>query len=857
MVQPIFTEQFAPAARGASGKIYPTLAAAIAGEIVASSVSFNSGSGHGQGRLVGASPLVQTDDLYNGRILIYNGATPSFPLIYRYGRITDYVGSTRNVYYDRSWISGSVDPCIIVEPKKITLLRDVTENISITTDVEINLAGNTIHGQVDISGGEFCRLHGGGTITQGVEKTNAGILILEGLNVSRRGQTFYAVLLTNGSNIGRLEAYDCNFGGVVASRRGYFGAIIRNCTNDGVPENSGACAYRLVESISGVSITMVRLDVALDSEYGGAIFYSENSITGNWQGSIRGHIRTPMDPLGTQHIPSSTEDFNTRFSIYRAVGAGVITGTGSAGGCVLTVGGTDLQATESVTVDYAAIAVVSVQNFTGNVSANPGTVIITATGGCKFAKIEVWGDTDCSGTITYAGALKLSMGVGRYATVELASTLTGTITDSGENDISGGGQRVEDIHCLIRFMAVQDTGSPSVTLSGLHRFETNCYFNAFSNITSSDVSVGTWAMNQSTYIDGLLSESIITLEQGEVAGGTFSMFGGTFRIAPSNSTIDLFNHEGTGGTLNITGDVKILGTGAHFSTDMTLLAKRSGAGGTITLSNNVEFFVENFGIGTLKLVELTQSGAAVTFGSGNEFFMRNLRMLSCALFQVTAGTLTIGSNVVIEFKSCLLEGEINDVLTGGTFTVTADTELIRFHEVTFNGVVDFDRGQDIGELQFWNCSLNGLDNNNCLTVAGGRPTTFRMWNCNYVGKVEQNPEIIFDHTVLPADGSQAAGNLQTIVSSGEADDAAAGSVVDGVLLNAAGFAGDEAILVRAGRTFVKSDGSVARGDSLILDTGTPTQVTTGSPVLGQTVGKALEADGTTFSGRTYAEISLR
>jgi len=207
---------------GGSGVQYASIAIAQASEAEIVTVDTTQ-AGTAPGTIVGSAALPAVDGALVDRWVVLTDPTPGNGLACRYARISVYVGATRTMTLDQPWDFGVGETYEIISPIRLALNQDLTEDAAFVKNVELDLGGHRLKGKIDQTVGSFCWIRGGGYVTNGVQKTNIGVLRISDVSVSRRDGTIYAVLMTDGSNLGRTVLENCHFFGVVAGRRGRAG----------------------------------------------------------------------------------------------------------------------------------------------------------------------------------------------------------------------------------------------------------------------------------------------------------------------------------------------------------------------------------------------------------------------------------------------------------------------------------------------------------------------------------------------------------------------------------------------------------------------------------------------------------
>lgn len=834
---------------GGSGATYPTIAAAIAGETEDAATTFAPQVGTAPGVVVGLA-LSAVDDFYKDYWIVNEDPTPTNGLQCRYARVSKYVGATQTLTIDQPWDFAAESVLRLIQPIRISILNDIAEDVTFTKNVEFDLAGHRLLGKIDQTAGTFCWIREG-WVTNGIQKTTLGVLRLDDLSVSRRDDTLYAVLMTDGSDLGRTVLQNCRFFGVVAGRRGRAGWEIDGCRNYGLPEGSPTnrnIPYRLFESVAGVAIVVVQADVQVNGEWSGAVFYSENSLTGATAAlSIR--IDAKAQKLLTAVVTPEQPVYSF---LYCSVGAATLTMTWVANSTVSMTFGQSNSSTFSGLNGFSLFI-----DFTGVFNVSGGNISpFFISDGANLAHIQVVGTVTMSGSITTASMFAVYTAPGfEFDRILLASTVSGTILD-------GASVTVDNVLSCIQinlFSAIQNNAAASVTISGTTGASGVQSFSTFLTGTFA-ISAGTWLVSGSTILDALSRGIQLAFLGAAVSGGTFTLSGiiavttaGTAAAGGAAVLIyDLARHAGTGGILTISSaTVRISGHDAG----VLFLAHAVGAGSTVVVSAAT---VEVRGIKRLSVS--AQGLVRATTATSTASLTGALRLENCSFRSalniveaVVVGASVTGPSSVV-FDKCESTTTLTDAIATGTVVWAAAT--LQFRSCQWDGLVTF-VGTRFSTVEAFETEFNGSSGDKSISASGTRPATYRLWKCGYRARVEDlQPEILHDWEVRPASGALAAGQLLTINAAGQATSPAAGSVVEGVALEAVAALDDPAIMVRRGDIFVDSNAVVVAGDNCNLDAATPTQQTTGAFAAGQRVSRALEATGAVRAGEAYSVVNL-
>jgi len=837
-------EDAEPLAYGGSGIRYQTVAAAQAVEAESVTVDVT-GAGTTAGVVVGTGALSAVDDFYKDFWLVLTDPTPGDGLVCRYARVSAYVGATKTFTIDQPWDFGVGETYEIISPIRITLTRDVTEDVTFTKNVELDLAGHRLRGRVDQTAGSFCWIRGGGGyVTNGVEKTNIGVLWIEDCSVSRRDATIYAVRLTSGSDLGRCELVNSRLEGVVSSRRGRMGWRIVDCLNSGITDSSGGVPYRLVESVAGVAVVVTQFDAEIDSELSGAFFYSENSLTGGGAYiSIQAAIRPQEDFFGIG-------TYSRRLAICRGVGAATLTLTMTTGAINIT----DTQSMErgGTGSQIRSFAFGAVQDFTGTFSflmSAPGTSVNLASMTLgSSAALLVEGTVNMTGTATVGGTTgkRLELSGGTFAFVSLDGPITtGSATVSGTFWSTRGAASFN----AITFLVSQTVGAPAVTVS-ITQLINGFTYNAFAFAAGITVSVGTYTLSGAMALNVGPNATTFNLSSA-VTGGTWTVSGAIEYFDRNQfQSGSFFSHAGTGGTMTVSNTVVLNQDGRA---SLTVALVRVTSTGTINVTSATILWRHyNFNVADIFLVDVTAAGVGSVTGAvtlEDCLFQNTATALSAA----AGGTATGPSSLT--FENCIFRSSFTDAAGAGVITWAAATLL--FRNIHVEGLFTF-VGTRFSVVQAFETVFNGNSANLAISFSGVRPATYEFWGCRFPSgrpfstpaAAGGQPDIMDDWVVLPngpagVPTAKTAGQLVFFDTAGDAITPAGGESIEGVVLRAVGaVAGTPVIAVRRGIVPVLTD-AVAAGDDCQQDAVANDRVDTvvGVPISGRRVCRALVAAG--------------
>lgn len=840
---------------GGSGQLYKTIADAVAGESEDVQVFAPPQPGTTNGILVlpaGASPV---DGAFKDYWVVNTDLTPSNGLVCRYARVAQYTGVTRTAILDTPWDFSAESEVTLVQPVRVGLLADIDESPVIAKNIELNLSGHRLRGSLDFTGGVFSWVRGaGGYVTNGIQKTNLGVLRVHDCVVSQRDATIYALLMTNASNLGRCDLFNSRFQGRVAGRRGRSGWEIRGCKNLGTADAAKGIPYALVESVAAVSITLTQLDVEIQSEFAGAMVYSENSITGaTAYVSIMGNIHASTDFYGMAWG-------QRRCNLWRAFGTATLTVTVTTGIASLSfstaANGVNPILEPSIPAGvYLGFAVLAAESSTGSVTVDyagsattMGQLVVSAAAWFPMAGLVIEGTSDTTATVTLDSSTFSTFPTfvsnrGRIDGIVLRGRVT---TGTVRNRMTIIGRGAIAVTAIAVF-ASQDAGAPTIDMP---------------NGISAQFCETLSAMG----VDGLPTISV----------GTYTVVGLTGNAINNLSTFPTISGAAT---LTVSGTINVRFAA---SAGTSLFRWRNDSGGTFTISAT-----QNYAGGRFTTFELARAaGTSTVVNSGNVTVSHAVISNTAALLaRALAATATARCTGVVAFRACefesaitmlessavgavaegpsslsfddcVLTGAVTDRTGAGTFTWAAATW--RYRNCHVEGLWTF-TGTSFSTIETFETYFNGNISGKSISATGTRPATYRFWAGGFRARFDDLlPEWIEVWGVLPADDVFVQGQPVTVNATQEADTAIGTSTIEAVSLLATAV-GDPTIMVKDGRAFVNVEAGVASGDLLVLDTTTPARCDTAilGFVPGQTVGFALEAAGATVAGKAYTAVRIR
>lgn len=835
-----------PAAFGGNGIGYGSVQAAIDAQQDQVAVGASQ-AGTGIGIVVGDAGFSAADDFYNNWRLIVTDAGPN---VCQDSRVNDYDGATRTFTIDLPIDIGPGRAITLILPGEVTVNRPVEEDLSIIDiNMILNLGGNEVTGDILVSGTQAFSACNTGGINGGVEMDFAGVQILNALTVARYQNGPYSLRCTPNYPIGRVKATNVEFLGEVAGQRPAMGWEIRNCANRGAADAvRGVQSYNLFKATGGVTLTPTKVEVWIDSQFSGSIFYCDagSTLNGTPACSILGNCRAQNDIYNSGN---SSRDF----SIAQAFGDGTLDLTLQDGMIDLNLENQSMKG-ESGDATGAFIVAASIASFRsfvgiGTLTLNVERARFGSTVGWETAALRVDG-VDMTGTCTLAGnaPVQWALTEGEWAMVRLAAKVTGTATCSLTSFNLEGGFAVRTIDSDVD----QDAAGTIVVSSAVFAHGTSSY----RLVDGLNMAAGTAVTISGDHRIADQSSSTTPIRLGNsTTGGTCTisanvqMFFGDGDFV-STSGRSFLRHEGSGGTLTLSG--KLLVSGMGFGGALTIV-RHSGTGGTIELTG--ECIIEHMAIGGLFAAQ--SSGAGTARCTGNLVTEHCSILGDVTIIEATDAGGTVEGPPSITLPHDYIAGIFRP--TNGLGTLTLANGTLTFINCSFEGLVTVS-GDNFDIVEARETNFNGDDpaTHEALTNTGARPATrYRIYGGSFRGTYFAGlPEILQDWLSVPASGALGAGNLGDLNAAGQAIAATAAIAVQGVLLDAAGVLGDLAICVRRGAIFVDSNPAIVAGNQTILDVATPTQQVAGARVPGQMIGVALEAAGATRVGEAYTAINL-
>lgn len=837
---------------GGSGTLYLTLAAALAGEIALGETDRITGlvpqAGTAAGSLVGPGSLSAVNDFYKDYYVLNTDTTPTNGLVSQWARVSSYDGATRTLTLDKPWDFSAESTFVLLKPAYLTLLKPGhAEDFTASSAVVLNLGGNRLEGKIDCTGEEFHWIQNG-YVTNGIQKTVFGLLKVDDCTVSRRDATIYALLMTEGSDLGRCELQNVRFMGRVAGRRGFSGWTIQLCKNVGVPTNSGFdnFPFTLVESVGAVTITLSAFDLEVDSEFGGSFLYTENNITGaTAYMSAIGTLKTPENYFDSEPTPRN-------FFVARASGGGVLNVTHTAGRNNVELSG--YRAPATLVNNQPQCGVVAVESGTAAVTFNESaTDTFSCIGAPAFNFVYIEGAADTSGTITLGGASSYNVNTPNASVtfVRLQGRLTGTIniSNSASQTIVGGGI------VQILYNVNQNAGAPSITISSPFTHRKGNTFQHISQAAGLTISVGTTVISGA----GFCEESNMA---GTTWGGAFT--GGTFTISAAyeqnlfssnvGANFTLLTYSGNGTTVTLSGNYTVSKPERGPTTATFRFLDAAATSGTITTSGTIVFW----GMGCTGLSSLVRStisaGTAAVTGAVSFIYCSFEGNLHTIVSATVVGAVVQGPSS-IDYNFCYFGNALTTQLATGTVTWTGAT--LRFRHCYIEGLYTVVYTAFTTHEAF-HSHFNGNSSNKSISGSGTRPTTLRYYDCSALARYDDIlPDWLVVYDVLPAQAALVRGQPVKINAANQYQVCVAASIVEGTCVDAPGAGGTKVIVVKQGRAFLAAKAGTVNGDNLALDLVTPTQYNTAPFTPGQNGGTALENVGTTIAGLAYSAVNAR
>lgn len=856
---------------GGSGTLYLSIAAAIAGEsAIPGQADRITGlvpqAGTTNGLLVGPGTLSAVSGTYVGYYVVNTDQTPATNLVAQWARVSAYDGPTRTLTLDKPFDFATESDFVLVKAIRIALLKDVAENVTFATSVELDLAGHRLEGTVDCTGDEFHWIRGGtGYITSGIQKSVFGLLKMDDCQVSRRDATLYSLLMTEGSDLGRTELSNCTFYGVVAGRRGRCGWRVVDCQNQGVndPTTNKNIPWRLMESVGAIIITPVQIDIFLDTPFSGAFFYSENVMGGGGSCGISVRGRMTMEQSKISILDNTAT--NLDFGFVTVVGAGGFSATLAGQGVLFAVlGGTMVGGISINLVFEHRWSLLRTINASGTIlfDSTGQEMDISFTGSINVRNYQSEGTSNTTATITLSqgSQKKFAMGNGNFASVDLSNTFTGSLTLSGAAAITLNGSALA---YLVLIGMDQTAGAPTITVSCPlnYIYAGTQQFALWDGTTSgsSTVSVGTWVISGT--ITSIGCRSLTYFRLGElVSGGSWTLSGAINNLNSMSNQANAstwFTHSGTGGSLLVSASPIVWSGGAFAS--WKLAATNAAGAGTATLNiSSANIRVEGVGSrAAVNLCQCTGDGTTTTV-SGIINFSNCIFSGGTHVFVNCGSTATFVGPSSVTWEYCAFRTAFTTETGAGTFTWTGATWIMKWccNDALFTVV-----GTRFLDFESIQCCFRGNSSNNSVSFSGVRPATYRYWQCTFNGREDAagTPDVIDTYHTRPAAGAQTAANLVTLNASAQSTNVVGGTnVVTGPLVNSPGAANEVAQVMVKGKMMVASSAGVLAGDHLVADTGgTPTSVVTNAAsVSGKNVGFALEAVGATVANQVYAMVDM-
>jgi len=847
---------------GGSGAFYNTIADGIASET--DTVFFAvTQAGTAPGTVVGDAGWPATDGALTGSYLVLTDATPGNGLAAQWARVKDYVGATRTAILDAPWDFGVGEDVQAVFPAYVKCLGAIfPESITISKNLILEFANAALDGSLVVAGGVFCKLIDG-NVKQGITFGGGqNVLRMERMIVSAPLDAMQAFQMTFSGGVGAVEAFECEFRGVVEGFRSAVRWIIKDCVNVGLNDDVAMnVPYRLIRDGS-----LTNASISIDSMFSGAIFYAgagELISTGapNFL-DLKANIKPPLTaPDGTDLSPN-------RFAVVMVYGSGSAVPAMTSGRIAISSGSiNDGAATDDpdVALDFALLRAL---NFTGagaTLTLSPSIPVMldlsAFEGMSSLVTIEGTVATTSAVTLDGTADIIVNLGQASFADILIKAPITGTgsATIGGTGSIkTRGGQYVS----MIYFAVDQTAGTPSATVGGKTIEVDNALridqFGFDTAVTS--ITVGTWTISSNASAGAIaLLNPAGTLPDIGISGGTWVISGGwnvNFDTAFGSSVGVAAAFANGTATLSVGGTWRLKG-GTHLNVRVN--HARSSGGTSCTVTRTGATILTDMTFRNAFAMLFAEVATSVVAGGGNIFFDHcsfegaggTMRIVN------SAGTLTGPAESVFEYCDFLATTDFETQTGAGTITWVNAVLFFRFPH--FAGRFSF-VGDPFDDLEMWEAIIDGDTGDKSIVGTGTRPAIYRLWKCDpFAGVRDLMPEKIDDYEAWPSDGAgYAQGDLMTSDGAGDATGETSTDTLEGVNLFAVGaVAGANQILVRRGMVFVSSDAGVTTGDNCVVDTaGTPTNQITGTTIPGQRVSRALEPTGTTIAGKAYSVVNL-
>jgi len=788
-----------------------------------------------------------------GDYVVLTDATPGNGLVYRYGKILSIVGLV--ITFDTPWDLGVGEAVGYFRWQVGTVKRPWEEDVTFTKPVFLNGGGNQLKGKVVVSGGSITKVTDL-AITNGVTCTAAGVFIWERCDIDACASgafANYAYCMTGGSNLGATEMSGCNLHGFGSGRCGIARWDITETTNPGIAQTNRNVAWRLWESVVGGAALVVSQAAAfISSVFSGAIFYSENTITGTPAISIK--VNAVLPKLAGLYTGTNLNQQPVSLFVFWGVGAGVLTMTPSANSSLqlnitggmrhLALTSSDIPSGISGYTDYTGTSTLALANLTMRIGFDPSSLIIATS-------IAVMGTVTCTGVITRTAGFINAAGsaVGSiYTDVALYVALNATITNSGGWFVAGAANWIS-----IGFFASQAVAGAVVACSGNISMTYAASYNAFLLLGGALVSNGTYTL--SGQLSMLVDTGVAVASLGSgVSGGTFTVSGAAVRISfvgRSNGTITIGAHAGTGGTLTVSANGDLSGT----MMGVIVLGQSSGAGGTAVVSGSWSIADISFVSGPIVLI--TATTATSTVQVTGVFTFINVRFSGAVtVFNATAVGGVAQAPTSFICYNCTMESTFIDRDAAGLGTYTLAAATWEFNNCTFTGLFTA-LGTSFTTLQWFGCTFKASPTS--LTVTGTRPATFRAFKCQGLGNMLATDllEMIDEYFTLKTTTGVAQGDLISLgINAQQWETSTANTdIIEGVALTTVA-ATLQCIGVVRGRIFVRVDVTVLAKDYCVQDAAVPAQAVLGAPTPGKGTIRAFENAGATKAGLAYSSVGV-
>jgi hypothetical protein len=780
-----------------------------------------------------------------------------------FARVTKYVAATRTLTVQSGDFTSGQGTMVLCQPFEMTLDADIDAPLTtMPANFILNGSGKTIRGGLYITA--LAADIRDCVITDGIERSIAagsGFMELTNVTMFRRStpiigpDAIHALCITGAlARAHKTILNNCKWIGRVESRVGKNHWAGAGNEMEPVDDQQGGLCWVLFNGVSGSACSSMTAHI--QGRFGGMVFLNATGAMGS-ACDVQMVITPPRDIF--QKVLGPSQIGARRFSFFGGTGGLTLSPSISGGildvtllGFTRTAPGTGEGTSD--TISYSA-SWARGQNFTGTMTVTLDAPLEPRMRmfGCTFASAVVTDGSNYTGSITITGTAvkRVDSPHGdshRFTWWDMVASMTSGIPTVACT--SGAWQVVGANFFAINTGATNTISlAPTITFSAaLTHDGTRIALGQFNGATVSDMTMN-WSgavksINRSKGISNPLWLPSLVL------AGSWTVSGAWDYTDDLDVTSAFIANQAVGGTLTVSGAIVI---------------KRHGFAGDIavtisTATTNVTNTVTHIGgriTETQSLVRAFASGGTATL-TGALRVRGLLAQAGLNVLNAAAGSFVSGPSSVT-FEGCTINGAFTDSTGSGTFTWVGAS--LFWKQCHFDGVVNHKGNTHFTTIEAFGCAFNGSSGNLSIsTTLGTRPTTYRLWGCSYRARIEGlTPDVLRAWSTRPAAGAVVANDIVTLDASANATPALAGTaVLDGVSPDAAAALGNPVILVKDGDVFVNTVAGVLAGDHLINDAGgaNPHHAIAGAPVTGRNVGRALEAHGATFAGKTYTAVHL-